>query len=1095
MTLTIQDGDTSTVRDLIDRMAAIQPHVAYLVNPATNNTLTYGELQQQSRHLCAELLSQGLRPGDKVGVLMDNGLFTVQLFFGAIYGGFVVVPLNVRAGITQLSFTLDHSDAKVVFVEGQYDQLINEVMTHLGRTVEIISADRDVFPTFGDGSSPTQALPPIQAQNVALLMYTSGSTGQPKAAVHTHGSLLAHGRNSVAAHQLTSQDRSLLVLPLYHINAECVTLLPTLVSGGSVVVAQQFSVSEFWDWLDDWRCTWSAIVPTIVSQLLDWNDPKASCRTEAFKRIRFLRSSSAPLSPSLHQEFLDKFDLSLIQAMGSSEAGNIFSNPVPPGANKLGSPGLPWGFELKVVDPLGAELPTGEPGEILIRGDGMMQGYYQDPAATAEAVDREGWWHTGDLAYRDEDGYVFVVGRAKEVVIKGGVNIAPKQIDEVIESFPAVLEAAAVGVPDRYLGEDLVAFAVLRSGMTCDEAEILRFCESRLGHFKTPTRVFFVADLPKGPSGKVQRLGLLEEATRLASAPIAPQPSPPGDAVQSANPEQTIAAIWSTFLARPVSGGDSNFFALGGHSLMALQCLSALREQTKTVVSLKEFFENPTVAQQAALVRGRLGLQAGSSATPPDSSGDDDAPVPPRDRSLPCPLSLSQQRIWFMDKLNDGVPVYNEPDAVRLRGNLDTDVLEGALNIVIGRHEILRTTVRVVGDEPMVAVQQNWRLRLKHIDLSAMQPARRDAELARLLVDEPRLPFSLTAEPGIRATLLHLGPMDHVLIVMMHHMICDRASMGVLWREFSDAYRAGVTGSPLELPALPIQYSDFAVWQRLHLDEQRLAEDLDYWQQKLRGAPTLIELPADRPRPSVCSFRGARRRFSIPQKLVGLLRDFSQREAVTLFTVFAAALDTLLFRYTGQEQILVGIPLSERDRPELQPMIGFLLHTHVLQTYLSGNMSFRELLAMVKQSVLELYDHRSPPFDRVVGRVSPQRDPSCSPLFQVMMNWRDSEQELGFIGLEGLEVESLLAETKTSKFDLTTILTDAGAEIWLELEYSTDLFDEARIERLVGHLLTLLEGGATNPEHRLLEMPLLTSAERHQLLVEWNTYQPNEVYS
>jgi non-ribosomal peptide synthetase component F len=319
--------------------------------------------------------------------------------------------------------------------------------------------------------------------------------------------------------------------------------------------------------------------------------------------------------------------------------------------------------------------------------------------------------------------------------------------------------------------------------------------------------------------------------------------------------------------------------------------------------------------------------------------------------------------------------------------------------------------------------------------------------------------------------------------------------MGVLWREFSDAYRAGVTGAPLELPDLPIQFSDFAVWQRLHVDERRLAEDLDYWQQKLRGAPTLIELPADRARPSVCSYRGARRRFSIPRNLVRLLRDFSQQEAVTLFTVFAAALDALLFRYTGQEQILVGIPLSERDRPELQPMIGFLLHTHVLQTYLSGNMSFRELLVTVKQGVMELYDHRSPPFDRVVGRVSPQRDPSCSPLFQVMMNWRDSEQELGFIGLEGLEVESLLAETKTSKFDLTAILTDAGEEIWLELEYSTDLFDEPRIERFVGHLLTLLEGGATNPDLRLLEMPLLTNAERHQLLVEWNTSQSNEVYS
>ena len=313
--------------------------------------------------------------------------------------------------------------------------------------------------------------------------------------------------------------------------------------------------------------------------------------------------SSAPLSPSLHREFIDKFQLPLIQAMGSSEAGNVFSNPVPPGVNKIGSPGLPWGFEARIVDRDGADLPAGEPGEVWLRGEGMTQGYYKDPAATAAAFDAQGWLHTGDLAYRDADGYFFVIGRSKELIIKGGVNIAPKQIDEILEAHPAVLEAAAVGVPDRYVGEDLVAFAVLRHDMRCDELELLSFCESHLGYFKTPTRVYFVADLPKGPSGKVQRLRLVEEAERLAVASAPPLEEEAGAADLAASDaeglafERIIAEIWAELLtARPSGqqiGPQSNFFALGGQSLQAIQCLSRLRESTQILLSWRTFLRTP----------------------------------------------------------------------------------------------------------------------------------------------------------------------------------------------------------------------------------------------------------------------------------------------------------------------------------------------------------------------------------------------------------------------------------------------------------------------------------------------------------------------
>ena len=558
------------------------------------------------------------------------------------------VPLNARAGVSQLSYTLEHCDAKFVFVGRPYEALIKEVLGHVRRPVEVVSADADFGPAMDAIPTMSGELPRPSADDAAMLMYTSGSTGQPKGPIHTQRSVLAHGRNSVQAHKLTAADRSLLVLPLYHINAECVTLIPTLVSGGSVVMPHGFAVSEFWNWIDDHGCTWSAVVPTIISQLLDWKDPKAESRAEAFARMRFLRSSSAPLSPSLHREFIDKFHLPLIQAMGSSEAGNVFSNPVPPGVNKIGSPGLPWGFEAKIADREGAELPVGEPGEVWLRGEGMMQAYYKDPTGTAAALDAAGWLHTGDLAYRDADGYFFVIGRSKELIIKGGVNIAPKQIDEILETHPAVLEAAAVGVPDRYVGEDLVAFAVLRQGLRCDELELLSFCESHLGYFKTPTRVYFVADLPKGPSGKVQRLRLVEEAESLAATSAPPVKGRAGASATAEDGaefadflplEQIIADVWAELLGGRQIGPDSNFFALGGQSLQAIQCLSRVREKTKILLSLSDFFENATVAQLAAVVRRRLAHYRAQTSDGADQSQVDLQPIPVRDPSLPCPLS------------------------------------------------------------------------------------------------------------------------------------------------------------------------------------------------------------------------------------------------------------------------------------------------------------------------------------------------------------------------------------------------------------------------------------------------------------------------
>ena len=679
----------STVRSVIDQMADVRPTGVFLCSPETQLTWSYQELRRQSRALSHRLLDLGLNTGDKVAFMMDNGLFTAGLFLGAMYGGFVPVPLNVKAGRSQLAYMLEHSDAKVVFVSDEYQRAIEESRADVVHDMIVIRADLDRGPHWEDSGSPEACLPTVQPDSDALLIYTSGSTGQPKGSLFSHEKVLAGGWNSIIPHELSATDRSLCVLPLYHINAETVTLVSTLLTGGTVVMPHRFLVRHFWDWIADYQCTWSAIVPTIISQLLDWEDPPLR-EGRVLDRIRFMRSSSAPLAPSLHRAFEEKFKILLIEAMGSTECGgNIFSNPLPPGADKIGTPGRPYGFEARIVSPEGDDVSSGEPGEIYLRGPSIMKGYYKNPEGTSSVLGPDGWLRTGDLAYADEDGYFHIVGRAKELIIKGGMNIAPRQIDDVLESHPSVLEAAALGVPDHYLGEDIVAFVVRRDRAAVTEGELLGFCESQLGGFKTPARIHFVAELPKGPSGKVQRLRLSEcfgdllqvSARSTVRADAVTNDLQAGTDSRSRTPrtpvEQIIAETWAAALKVGDVGVHDNFFGLGGHSLVAIETLFQVRKQFEVGLSLNEFFANPTVAQQAALVAEQLETE-GTAAANCDHAGignpkmtlplerealeevlirrrttrGEHRMIPSRDRSADCPLSPAQARLWFLERLH-----------------------------------------------------------------------------------------------------------------------------------------------------------------------------------------------------------------------------------------------------------------------------------------------------------------------------------------------------------------------------------------------------------------------------------------------------------
>ena len=501
----------ATLHEALSQHEREQPEAALLIAPETGCVLSYAQLATEARQLAARYANCGLTAGDHVGFLLHNGYQTTTIFLGTMAAGFVVTPLNLLSHGAQLAYVLAHSNVKLVFTSIHYEAQLRLALSMLSAAqsnairVEVIDPDApNTHSRFGE-----QALDPsTHSGTPALLMYTSGTTGQPKGALLTHGNLLHAGRTVCEWHGLTGADRVLSSLPLYHINGQCIATVAPFVSGGSIVAPHKFSASAWWDWVARYEPTWLNVVPTIIAYLLNSVDAK----TKLWPALRFARSASAPLPPEQHRAFEATFGIDVIEAMGMTEcASMVFCNPQQKSARKYGSPGLPCGVEARVVSTdHGAVLSDDLSGELQLRGRNVMQGYFNAPEKTADALTADGWLRTGDIGHRDSDGFYFVTGRIKELIIKGGENIAPREIDEALLAHPAVLEAAAVGVPDANYGQDILAAVVLKPGVRCDEASLREHCVKMLGRFKTPKTFRFVDELPKGPSGKVQRLKLLD---------------------------------------------------------------------------------------------------------------------------------------------------------------------------------------------------------------------------------------------------------------------------------------------------------------------------------------------------------------------------------------------------------------------------------------------------------------------------------------------------------------------------------------------------------------------------------------------------------
>ncbi|MEG4026647.1 condensation domain-containing protein, partial [Microcoleus sp. S13C4] len=611
------------------------------------------------------------------------------------------------------------------------------------------------------------------------------------------------------------------------------------------------------------------------------------------------------------------------------------------------------------------------------------------------------------------------LGRIDDQVKVRGFRIELGEIEAALSQHPNLLSVAVVLREDIPGQKSLVAYAVPLQKPAPTVGDLRHFLKERLPDYMVPSAFVILESLPLTPNGKVDRRTLPspELPPELELTFVAPRTPI----------EEMLANIWACVLGIEQVGVHDNFFELGGHSLLAAQIISRVRDTMSVELPLRSLFEAPTVATVAERIENSLHSKQSIQAQPL-------LPIP---RSGDIPLSFAQARLWFLDQLQPNSAFYNIPSALRLSGQLNIAALESSLNEIICRHEVLRTNFTKVSGQPIQVIASTLKLKLLKVDLQNLPFCEREVEAQRLATAEAQRPFDLEREPLVRAKLLQLDDTEYVFLLTVHHIIFDGWSAGVFYGELAALYEAKCTGNPKVLPELPVQYADFAVWQRYWLTPELLETQLNYGKQQLLGAPALLELPTDRPRKAVQSYRGAYKSFGLSLELSQALANFSRRAGVTLFMTLYAAFVTLLYRYTGSSDIVVGTPVAGRNRQEIEGLIGFFVNTLVLRTDLSGNPSFDQLLHRVREVALQGYTHQDLPFEQLVEALQPERSLSYTPLFQVMFAL--DEKSVPSMELPDLTFSSFSFETGTTKFDLTLSMENTADGLVAEWEYNSDL--------------------------------------------------------
>jgi amino acid adenylation domain-containing protein len=1008
-----------------------------------NETISYRELNRRADAIANRLRCCGVESDSLVGISAERSPELIIGLLAILKTGGAYVPLDMDYPAQRVAQLVADAKPKVVLTQRKFLEKVKSV----GVQCALVCFEEQHETSNVEQTNAKNASP----DSLAYVLYTSGSTGEPKGVAVPHRAVVRLVKNTNFA-SITEKETFLAFAPI-SFDASTLEIWGPLLNGAKLVIfpAHAASLEELGRVIKDTGVTTLWLTSGLFHQMVEH-------QIDSLKGVRQLLAGGDVLSvPHVLNALKRLPNTKLINGYGPTENTTFTACHAIP-QDWDGNRPVPIGKPINnttvyVLDREMQPVPQGVVGELYTGGDGLAREYLNAPQTTAAKFVRNPFgngklYRTGDLVRFLDDGTLEFVGRADHQVKIRGFRIELGEIETRLAQHPKVTAAVVLARNDMPGGKALVGYYVAEDTIRTDELQ--QFVAEKLPPFMVPNHFVRVPEMPLTTNGKIDRAKL---------------PAPQAQAAEFIAPrneaEERLAKIWCEVMGRERVGVTDNFFELGGHSLMATQIMSRVCKAFSVELPLRVIFEAPTV--------GGLAKQLGAGETRIEAS--------PMTTAKAAPLSFSQQRLWFIQQLDTKSCVYNIPIGIRLRGALNVPVMQSALDAIVARHEALRTRFVAENGEPVQIVDAPRPLKLERLTST-------EKDLQPLLLEIGNRPFDLAADLMIRAVLVQLAPEDNVLLLVMHHIASDEWSVNVLLKELDALYRSHINGTPAQLPPLTVQYPDFATWQKTYVQGKVLDEQLAYWKAQLGGKIEMTELATDFRRPAKQSFRGGYAHADLPAEACNAVVAMGRREGMTPYILMLAAFQTLLVKYTGQSEIVIGSPIAGRNRSETEDLIGFFVNTLVLRTNFAGDPTFREVLSRVREVALGAYANQDLPFERLVEILQPGRSSTQSALVRIMFSLQNSEWDAFRIG--DLAAEMMELPSTTAKFDLTFVIRQTPSGFAAVIEYDADLYEKSTIDRLLRAYKTLLTAIAAQPQERISALPVMTDAERRQILVDWN---------